>query len=489
MSLLSFKNIRGLLLGETMQQHDIITEATQLFKSNYRSDADIRSGTQRYIGLENEYLMVSQNGDIISQDVLHYLWNELTKQGWRLTKDFVTGKATSALKPRPSSSHLRTHNYDVITTDYGYATLEINLAPVERIQDAYSPLCELIEMITSILSRRNAYLLGYGVQPVAHPSRKYIGPKSRYELIFDVRDSENELNPEAQTVDLHCINAACQTQVEVSLTEAIPIVNALNATSGLRIALFANSPVWRNKISGYKAIRELFWDWCWPDRKLQVGIPPKFYSVEHYIDYLLDFRPIVVSRNDTFYRLNDNISFRHFLTSSSEQEGVAFGGNKTRIVGEANDIKTQYAFAWINARLQPIHGTIEDRVSCQQPPDTHFCSQAVTLGLVENYQELVKIADSLSYDQWRDIRLRACTNGLNFSYPNVDVRELIVQLLQTAYVGLVKRGFGEEVYLEPLYERVETGQNSADSICKSFLNEGVSAIVRNSDMRRLLKTR
>ncbi len=471
-----------------MQQNDIINQATTVFQANFRTDIGSQAGETRSIGLENEYLMVSSDGSILRPEVLQHLWGELEHHGWSLSRDAYTSEVISACKMRPDNHQLRTHNYDVITTDYGYATLEINLAPVKRIQDAYQPLCEIVELVTSVLDRYDARLLGYGVQPVTKPDRHYLGPKSRYKLIYDVRDNEQELNPGSQSVDLHCMNASCQTQVEVSLDEAIPLVNALNATSGLRIALFANSSVWQNKVSDFKAIRELFWDWCWPDRKQQVGIPPKFFSIQHYVDYLLDLRPIAINRDQIFYRLNSNTSFRHFLTNKGGQQGIAVNGDTTLVSGRPEDIKTQYAFAWIDTRLQPIHGTVEDRVSCQQPPDAHFSSSAVTLGLVENYQELVAMADALSIDQWKDIRMLACKHGMNFSYPGVNVRELIQQLLHIAYVGLKKRGFDEEVYLEPLYTRVESGRNPADEINDRFHHDGVGGLIAYNDMRRLLTT-
>jgi gamma-glutamylcysteine synthetase len=459
----------------------ILSEAVQLFRSSFRSESDMQSGQPRRVGLENEYVMVFADGNILSREVLRYLWQELAEQGWSLTTDPVTGQTISALKHREATPHSRMHNYDVITTDLGYATLEINVAPASSLQEAHRALHELVGLVTSILARYNAYLLGYGMQPINKPDKALMGPKNRYALIFAVHEDEN---PRTSQLGLQCLNASCQTQVEVTEDEAIAAINGFTATSGLRAALFANSPVWQNRVSDYKAIRHQLWNWCYANRSQQIGIPPRIQSLEHYVDYLVDFRSIVVRRDKTFYRLNNNYSFRSFMQSPHGQIGTALDGHRDTIVAIPEDIYTQYGFAWLDARLNPLHGTIEDRVSCQQPPDVHMCSPAMTLGLVENLSGLVEIADLLARDQWREFRQLASVNGMNFSYPGVNVRELQTRLLAVAHEGLKKRGMGEERYLGPLYERIDNGTCPADEVLARFRKDGVPGIVAYTDMSK-----
>lgn len=460
-----------------------IGKAKQLFKSKFRTEKDIRQGEPRLIGLENEYVMVYADGSIIRQEVLECLWIELAHQGWELVLDKITGKPTAALRPRRDQALRRTHNFDVITTDFGYSTLEIDLAPARTLREATESLIDLIHLVTSILAKHDVHLLGYGVQPLAGPSREYLGPKNRYALLYDVHLLEHRGIP---SLDLHCLTASCQTQVEVSTKEAISAVNSLNATAGLRSALFANSPVWQNRISEYKSIRQEFWDRCYPNRKLQIGIPPRFQNFEHYVDYICDFRSIVVGRDEIFYRINNNSAFRNFLDDNLGQIGIALDGHKSKIIALAEDIYTQHGFAWFDSRLHPLHGTVEDRVSCQQPPQAHFSSAAMTLGLVENLNALVRIANALSLDQWREIRQLSYTYGLHFSYPGVDLKELSNCLLQVALEGLRRRGFGEEEYLEPVCRRIMSGSCPADEVVSQFLEGGVQNIVANNDMRNLL---
>jgi gamma-glutamylcysteine synthetase len=471
---------------EMQHQACSLKDAVELFRSGFRTDLDAQEAEPRWVGLENEYLMVSADGEAIGPEVLAHLWQALVTHGWTPITDELSQQIVAVIRPDPDPTNRKLHSFDLITTDFGYATLEIDLAPARSLTEARLALHRIVEVITSILHEHEAVLLGYGVQPVVAPTRGYLGPKSRYQLMFDTREAENDLNPEAWSVDLHCINAACQTQVEVSERQALPIVNALNATSGLRIALLAHSSVWQNRVSEYKAVRQLFWDWCWPARKLQFGIPPRFQSLEHYVDYIFDFRPIAVKRDHTFYRIDNHRAFRHFYLAEHGAVGITACGAEQRIFGEPEDLKTQCGFAWFDARLQPTYGTVEDRVSCQQPPQAHFCAAALTLGLVENYRACIKVADCLSLDQWRDIRILACTHGQDFSYPGVDIKGLLQHLLDIARQGLTMRHFGEEVYLEPLYQRVAQARCPADEVREQFLTGGVHRIIAVNDMKNLV---
>jgi gamma-glutamylcysteine synthetase len=465
------------------RQMSIFSDTVQLFRSSFRSESDLRSGQPRHVGLENEYIMVSADGSILRPEVLDYIWQELSAQGWTLTADHITGKTISALRYREATSQSRTHNYDVITTDLAYSTLEICLAPAESLQEAHTALRDLVRLVTSILEKHDSYLLGYGVQPITGPNNAFMGPKNRYALIFAVHEDEN---PGNSLLAVQCLNASCQTQVEVTEDEAIFALNAFTATSGLRTTLFANSPIWQNQVSEYKAIRHQFWDWCYANRKQQIGIPTRIQSLEHYVDYLIDFRSIVVCRDKTFYRLNNNFSFRSFMQNPHGQIGTTLDGHKATIVPRPEDILTQYGFAWLDARLHPIHGTIEDRVSCQQPPHAHLCSSAMTLGLVENLPGLVEIADLLSRDQWRELRQLTSIYGMNFSYPGINIKELVTRLLTVANEGLKKRGMGEEEYLAPLFTRIETGTCPADEVLTRFREDGVQGIITYTDMKNFL---
>ncbi|GCE23082.1 glutamate-cysteine ligase family protein [Dictyobacter kobayashii] len=469
---------------QTMDMRD----AQRYFTAGFRDDINQPAAGPRWVGLENEYPLVFADGSIISRDVIDFLWQELVAQGWEPLKDEATQKIVAVKKQRPDVGGERKHHYDIITSDLGYAILEVDLAPAPSIIIAEQHLRRLMQTITTILAQKNASILGYGVQPKAQPDVAYLGEKSRYEFMVDICKQENVINPMGYGVELHTLDASCQTQVEISAAEAIPVVNALNATAGLRLALLANSPIWQGQNDDKcKSIRQEFLDWCWPARKQQLGLPPRFQNIEHYLDYIFGFRPIAVTRDGEMYRINHQGTFRQFFLNAHSQTGFALDGTSQALQSTLSDITTQCGFAWFFSRLQPAYGTIEDRISCQQPPHANLCASALTLGLVENYQALVGLAETISLDQWRDIHKLASIHGLNFTYPGVDIDRYIAWLLAIATRGLQKRAFGEEKYLEPLYQRAETRRCPADDVRAQFEQGAFEQIVRSNDMRNWLK--
>jgi gamma-glutamylcysteine synthetase len=459
-----------------------IEEALDYCRTNFHRTSPSLAG-KRWVGIENEYPLVLTNGDIIERDVLDYLWQELAGRGWEIQHDEVSGQAVAAKKPSDDGCGHKRYHYDLITTDLGYAILEINLAPSLTLHDAYKRLFKIIRQITIILEKKGAVLLGYGIHPCASPQKRHLGPKSRYLLLSNLCREENKGMPDGSGVELHTVDAACQTHVDVSWQEAVPVINALNATSSLRIALLANSLVWGNRLGVHKATRVLFANWCWPSRKQQLGMPPAFQNLEHYLRYIFDFRPIGIVRDHKLYRLYNHGTFHRFFTSPDGQMGIALDGEQKEIVAQLDDIKLQCSFAWFSTRLQPAYGTIEDRISCQQPPQEHLCASALTLGLVENAAELAALAQHLSLDQWCELYFLAATHGSSISYSGVHIDQYLDTLLAIAMRGLQQRGYGEEIYLAPLYQRRAAQRCPADNVCAQFAQGGIEQIVSENDMR------
>lgn len=464
-----------------MVQIPSLEDAAKYFLADFPSREHMCSGDVRWIGLENEYPLVSSDGTMVQQSVVARLWRELQQHGWELISDGASSTIVAARRPGPELQARKRYTYDLITSDMGYATLEIDLAPARTLHEAAGHLRQILALITSILAEEDAHVLGYGIQPVTAPDLSCIAPGGRYQMMLDIARGEQILD----AIVLQTVSAACHTHVEVAAEEAIDVLNALNATSGLRIALLANSPIWQQSIASYKAVRQWCASACWPTRLSQLGIPPRFQSVAHYIDYLLDFRAFMVVRDQKPYKLDSNTSFRQFFFAEQGHPASTLEGEQHLLYPEMHDLLTQCGFAWGCSRLQPAYGTIEDRVSCQQPPHAHFCASALTLGLVENYRDLVSFTERFSLDQWREIRERAYTHGLAWSYANFKATELAEHLVSIAAMGLEKRGLGEEQYLQPLHARLSEQCCPADTASQQFCQDGMAGLIAHHTMKLL----
>ncbi len=462
------------------EQGEIDAACTQAFS---HSCFDIRR-----IGLEMEYPLVRDDGSTIQLDVLEYLWEELERSGWNLQQDMALGTFCGASFPSqlPGS---KPDERDVVTTDFGYPTLEVSLAPAIRLDHAQTRLSAILQTLTEILGSHDVRLLGYGIQPVVEPSASLLGPKDRYHLIWHACAQENAADgSNLPGAELHCISASQQSQIDVSRSEAVEILNAFLCTSALRAVLCANSPIWRSRIGAAKVQRLSFWTEFWPARSEQVGIPDLFDDTNVFVARLLQFRPIVLFRDNRGFRLDSRQEPLHRLKSSEVGwSGHDIFGNKQCLEWALSDIYTQNGFAWFDARLQLRLGTIEDRVCCQQPPEEHLGAVALALGLVENYREHTKIASSLSLSDWRNLREFALRDGMLLVEREPRIEELLQQLLNCAEVGLQRRGFGEERFLSSLVRRFKRKMAPADVAIQNYQDGGVKQLVAKLNMTAFLE--
>lgn len=434
----------------------------------------------RKIGLELEYPVVFEDGAGVSFSVIAALFEELGKREWQLEYDRDTQAVISA--ERPPSAASSDFGGDVLTVEFGAHTLEIVLAPTDDVVEAETSLEHILAVVIPILRDHGAFLIGHGVQPLTPPSSHNVAPRGRYHLL---EKSWNGSAADRYDIFLLTLSASSQTHVDVTRNEVIPVVNALNLTAGLRIALFANSGVWQGRVGDYAASRELFWDWCYSTRKAQIGIPAMFSSIGDYVERVLDFRSLLVRRGGAVFQADSQMTVGQFLTNETNQVRNT-QGDSLLLTPAPEDISAQWGLAWFDARMQPMYGTVEERCACQQPPSAPMAPAALTLGLVENLAGLRDVADALTGEQWRELREFACRDGMRISHPDADVPLLIKQLVDAAYAGLVSRQRGEEKFLEPLYERVRLRRHPGADAEQLFLAGGAAAIVHNNNMARFL---
>ncbi len=473
-----------------------IQAAQQFFKEAFAQHI-----TQRLVGIEYEYPIVQlTSGEGTPYAVVLSLYEQLAVRGWQLGRDGATQVVIEARHPyQNSEGTVIGHHF--ITTDAGLNILEIGLAPMHTLQESESELKRLLVLVLDIIEPMGATLLGYGIQPVTNPSHDNLAARGRYQFLYDEFNRgaafmddlilytapNGEYGPdELSGYGIFTLSAAGQTHIDIGRDEAISVINALNITSGFRIALFANSPIWKNKVSTYKANRELFWEWGWRNRENQTGIPPRFQNMEHYLDFLFDFRGFMVQRGDQYYKMDMSRPFRAFFTSPT-QAMTALNGDVVEIAPQLDDVHFQCGTAWFTARLQSTHGTVEDRCPANQPPYAHLGASALLLGLVENRAELTAFADQFSHDQARVLRLAAAKYGLAAQHPELDFYAHVCELVAIAHRGLLMRNYGEAVYLAEVQERVERRRCPADDALDFYEQGGLPMLIDQLNMKRFLE--
>ena len=111
-------------------------------------------------------------------------------------------------------------------------------------------------------------------------------------------------------------------------------------------------------------------------------------------------------------------------------------------------------------------GTVEFRSVCTQPFSATFVPAALHLGLLVNLEALESILKGTSLFEVFDYdypRIRCLFSKKKISKTDLKlILPLTEALLTCAEDGLKNRGFGEEVYLAPLQERLAALKNRLD---------------------------
>ena len=123
-----------------------------------------------------------------------------------------------------------------------------------------------------------------------------------------------------------------------------------------------------------------------------------------------------------------------------------------------------------------FRGTVEFRSCCTQPIRDTFCVAAFHLGLLEKLRELDEPLEKdqvLYHHGYTASELRPLF--VRSQYPPYISREglyrLVGEILDLARAGLTARGMGEEIFLDPLYDRWRRKSNPAADMLR-MLQEG-----------------
>lgn len=255
----------------------------------------------------------------------------------------------------------------------------------------------------------------------------------------------------------------------------------------------ANSNIWKGEIDeGFKCLGEAFWDWWLKDRyEERYGVPEKkFESIEDYFSHILGFKPVYVKREGLPIGLPDCPCFLDFYSCNPDNPscekwdenkgccGMKPDGERVQVSGgQSKDIDQHFTFFWHNARLSR-HYTLENRINDQQPPGEWIVIPALTLGLMENLEEAWQFVNSYDWELLQRVRTKALEEGINAEVDNIKVKDLSKKMVDIAEKGLKKRGQGEEKFLQPLHERLSTGECPADKAAEVFQDHGIKKFVK-----------
>lgn len=418
--------------------------------------------SMRRIGVELEYPAVDQE-NWRGFDLVDRLFPVLTESStsWIPSYDTETGIIDGVLV---GNKNLPAHERVFVTRDAARSMLEVVFPPAHSLHEIRKRIEDIFPTVQRTCYDEGGYILGYAMQP--YDDRGIWFPGKRYRLLQEALGKK--------TINYVTRGTASQVHIEVTQNEVIPFTNVSNALSGVKIILFANSPIELGEFSGLLARRQSFYGSFAPDR---AGMPPiAFRDFGHYLDFvinktfLIGWRPHTVAipqRRGSHIVFGDSVSgnlitFREYLESIRLDE---IPGALER------QLPLHEATIWFNARPRTHYGTVEIREACTQPFTDTLVVPAFNLGIAENLDAAQALVERAGWGDWMQLHNDAIRLGFHtyfFDAPVGAPGGIVETALNIAEEGLRRRGLGEERYLAPLWQRLARRKNPADKALSAF---------------------
>lgn len=424
-----------------------MTTAKELLKQRYYLPIKEQPGL--FVGIELEYPVVNLSGN--ATDV------SLTKQLLIYLIDNFGFKADKFDSDNNPIQLIEQASGDMILFEVSYNTIEFAFAKASRIAEVEERLDTYLSMIQPYLRNHNHELQGWGVNPNWAKNDNSPVKSPRYEMLMDFLElSKAKNNPFFHNYpEYGSFICGSQVQLDVSKISYLRVLNAFNQIEGPKAVLFANSEFWGSDWD-LAISRDVFWENSMHGVfEENAGIFPRMFKNEDdYFSYLSETAIFTAKRAEETYYF-EPIRAKDYLNKSAIQ-AWSIHGKEVSIKPSEDDFKTHRSYQFQDLTTR---GTIEFRSVCTQPFSATFAPAAFHLGLLVNLERLENILkdspffDAFDFDYPRIRRLFSkkdiSDTDLKLIFP------LTEALLVCAEDGLKSRGFGEEIYLAPLKEKLK----------------------------------
>ena len=431
-----------------------MTTAKELLKQRYYEP--IKEQPELFVGIELEYPVVNLSGNAtdvsLTKRLLAYLLDNF---------DFQADKYDSDNNP---IQLIDKDSGDMILFEVSYNTIEFAFAKAERISEVEERLDTYLGIIQPYLQNDNHELQGWGVNPKKKKNDNRPVKSPRYEMLMDFLGlSKAKNNPFFHDYpEYGSFICGSQVQLDVSKTSYLRVLNAFNQIEGPKAVLLANSDFWGSDWD-LALSRDVFWENSMHGVfKENAGVFPKvFKSEDDYFSYLSETAIFTAKRGDETYYF-EPIRAKDYLSTPSVK-ARSIHGEVVTIEPSEEDFKTHRSYQFQDLTTR---GTVEFRSVCTQPFSATFAPAAFHLGLLVNLETLESILKDTSLFEVFDydyLRIRCLFSKKEISKDDFKlILPLTEALLTCAEDGLKNRGFGEEVYLAPLQERLAALKNRLD---------------------------
>lgn len=419
---------------------------------------------QEYVGIEVEMPVINLDKQPVDFERIH----ELT--------DLFMSHFQFEVMSRDDEGNINAiqhpENGDILSYDCSYNNLELSLGKEKSLQVLHRRFSNYYAYIQQELKRNHYTLTGMGVNPYRSYNRNVPIPNGRYRMLFHHLSSY----PKYQNLplffheypDYGLFSSASQVQLDVDYEDLPMTLRAFSMVEPIKALLFNNS-ILTGEHEELACCRDMFWE------NSTHGINPhnigmfdcEIESVEDLLAYIESASMYCVERGERYINFPPIPVMEYFEQDAIVGEYYANGSyHEISFTPEIEDLEYLRTFKFEDLTFR---GTIEFRSVCCQPIADVMTVSAFHMGLKKQLKELDKLLqeDHVIYHHGfsaTELRKLFVKQELPAFVERDAVYDLARRVVDLARKGLEERGYGEEVYLTPLYERIKQQLNPAQKM-------------------------
>lgn len=378
-------------------------------------------------------------------------------------------------------------NGDVFSYDCSYNNMEFSFGKEKELSAIYRRFRQYYTFVQDYFRPHHYTLTGMGINPNRKLNHNIPIENGRYKMLFHHLSSFSKYTKLPmyfhQYPNFGMFASASQVQLDVTKEKLPEVINTFNQLEPIKALLFNNS-VLLGENEELLCSRDMLWE------NSTHGINPhnvgmydcEIQTAEDLLNYISTAAIYCVERDGKYLNFKPVNILEYFTLESLTGEYIE--DDQIRSVEfrpRAEDIAYLRTFKFEDLTFR---GTIEFRSACCQPIADVMTVAAFHLGLLKKTAELKALLaqdTSLYHNGYNAVELRRQLVCREIpAYVNQEgLAALTGQILALCRQGLTERGYGEEIYLKPLYERLEHRTNPARSMLERLeKGESLDTLIR-----------
>lgn len=434
---------------------------------------------KNYIGVEIEIPIINLDKKAVDFSVVHEVTDKFKKEFSDFENDGIDydGNIYSLKNNK---------NDDIVCYDCSYNNIEFAMGREKDLFSINDRFNEYYTFTKECFEEHNHTLTGMGINPYRKYNKHIPIPSERYLMLYHHLQSTDDYEniPFHDYPEYGMFSSASQVQLDVSKEKLVQTINVFSKIEPVKALLFSNS-VLIDDDDKFICFRDVLWEYS------THGVNPHnigMYDVElNGIDdlqaYMESLNMYCVMRDGSYINFPSMNLLDYFSRETITGEKYCNGKyRKVTIKPELDDINYLRPFKFINLTFR---GTIEFRSVCTQPINESMSVAAFHLGLKDKLDELDEIITndtSLYHKGYTAGELRKLLIQSKIP-PIIDKNEvckLSKRIVDLASAGLEERELGEEIFLNPLYERIKKQTNPAREMIKLLNNKNnIEEVIEN----------